>query len=269
MFGNACLKDRLDFEGTTAAIVMAGLVFAFFTDYGCHRLKESNMIAASSKFNDEFVNLIILELGIIFHSVCKLSCRVPTKVRTDKSLVVIGVTLVVSGDSFFITLFIVILFHQMFEGIALGTRIAAYRRPQPSAPTNESPQQSANPKTEANNSGNSSTSLVTPSSPNGASLWIKILGAAIFGFTTPIGMAIGISVLKRFNGQDPDTLIAIGTLDALSAGILLWVGIVEMWAHDWVFKEGELVNAGAVQTACASFGLLAGMALMSFLGKWA
>lgn len=183
----------------------------------------------------------------------------------------IGLTLVVAGDSFFITLFIVILFHQMFEGIALGSRIADIRQPEPSTTTtNEPPLPSANPKAEVGSSGNSSSSVVrSSSSSNGLSLSKKLLMAAVFGITTPLGMAIGIGVLQRFNGQNPGTLIAIGTLDAVSAGVLLWVGIVEMWAHDWVSKDGELVNAGAVQTVCASVGLFAGMALMSFLGKWA
>ncbi|KAK8134093.1 hypothetical protein PG984_006105 [Apiospora sp. TS-2023a] len=251
MFGNECLKGRVDFEGTTAAIVMGGLVVSFFLDYGFHRLEDhiksqsNTTTTASARFSDDFVNVVILELGIVFHSI------------------LIGLTLVVAGDSFFITLFIVILFHQMFEGIALGTRIADIRQPEAStSTTNESPVPSANPKTEVSSSGNSSSSLVTPSSSNRLSLWKKLSMAAIFSITTPIGMAIGIGVLQRFNGQDPATLIAIGTLDAVSAGVLLWVGIVEMWAHDWVSKDGELFNAGAVQTACASVGLLAVPALV-------
>lgn len=55
-------------------------------------------------------------------------------------------------------------------------------------------------------------------------------------------MAIGIGVLKNFNGNDPSTIIAIGTLDALSAGILAWVGVVEMRAHDWMLG-GEMTTA--------------------------
>lgn len=76
MFGNECLKDKVKFEGTTAAIVMAGLVVSFFVDYGCHRLAKSlagaNRTAASAKLNDDLVNVLILEAGIIFHSICKL-----------------------------------------------------------------------------------------------------------------------------------------------------------------------------------------------------
>jgi zinc transporter 1/2/3 len=143
---------------------------------------------------------------------------------------VIGLTLIVAGDSFFLTLFAVILFHQMFEGIALGTCIAGL------------------PSTKA-------------------SFLQKSLMATAFALITPIGMAIGIGVLNHFNGNDPSTLIAIGTLDALSAGILAWVGLVEMLARDWL--HGPLLNAGMVKTGAAMVALLAGMILMSVLGKWA
>lgn len=37
-------------------------------------------------------------------------------------------------------------------------------------------------------------------------------------------MAIGTGVLGSFNGNDRATIVAIGTLDALSAGILIWRG---------------------------------------------
>lgn len=181
----------------------------------------------------------------------------------------VGVTLVVAGDSFFITLFIVILFHQMFEGLALGTRIATLRQyshtetvaPLPSV----EPKQPASVDTTGNLSATRSHELVK-SKP--VPMAKKLAMALAFAITTPIGMAIGTGVLQQFNGQDPSTLVAIGTLDALSAGILLWVGLVEMWARDWIFG-GELVDSSAAVTICASVGLVAGMVLMSFLGKWA
>jgi zinc transporter 1/2/3 len=152
---------------------------------------------------------MMLEAGIIFHSV------------------LVGLTTVVAGDSYYITLFIVILFHQAFEGVALGSRIAELRT---------------------------------------VSVWIKILMGLGFAITTPLGMAIGIGTLNYFNGNDPSTVIAIGTLDALSAGVLLWVGIIEMLAHDWLY--GPLAEAGIVKIATALIGLVGGMVLMSFLGKW-
>lgn len=149
---------------------------------------------------------------------------------------VIGLTLVVAGDSFFKTLFVVIIFHQIFEGLALGTAIASLPSP---ASTSSHP----------------------------VRLRQKILMAAAFTLITPIGMAIGIGVLNTFNGNDPSTIIAIATLDAFSAGILLWVGLVELWAHEWM--HGGLATAPLGRVLVGGSSLVTGMALMSLLGKWA
>merc|ERR1712098_647936 len=146
---------------------MGGVFLAFLVEYIGNRLV--------SRRN------AVMESGIVFHSI------------------LIGITLNVTPNSYFTTLFIVILFHQMFEGLALGTRIAALK---------------------------SSTSFLT-----------KVLMAGVFTLITPIGMAIGVGVLQHFNGNDPATIVSIGTLDALSAGILLWVGLVEMLAHDWMWGD--------------------------------
>jgi zinc transporter 1/2/3 len=64
-------------------------------------------------------------------------------------------------------------------------------------------------------------------------------------------------------------LVTFGTLNALSAGILIWVGVVDMWARDWVIEGGEMLRTGAVRTVIALFFLVAGLVLMSVLGKWA
>lgn len=90
-----------------------------------------------------------------------------------------------------------------------------------------------------------------------------------FALITPLGMAIGIGVLNQFNGQDSTTLWVIGTLDALSAGVLIWVGLVDMWARDWVIEGGDMISAGVGRLSVGMFSLVAGMVLMSFLGKWA
>lgn len=190
---------------------------------------------------------------------------------------VIGLTLVVAGDSFFLTLFVVILFHQIFEGLALGTRIATIGTHdnceviQNHSPVRDNAQdtdKSANSPTEE------TAGVASTAAPQyGLSMKKKLSLAALFAFVTPIGMAIGIGVLHKFNGNDKSTLIAIGTLDALSAGILVWVGVVEMWAADWMIgshgHKAELAEADMLTVGLAGSGLVAGLALMSLLGKWA
>jgi zinc transporter 1/2/3 len=153
-----------------------------------------------------------MEAGILFHST------------------LIGLTLVVAGDSFYRTLLVVIVFHQFFEGVALGARIALL--PGPAFPA-------------------------------------KFLMAVAFALVTPFGMAVGIAVLRRFNGNNPATVIAFGVLDALSAGILVWVGVVDMWARDWVIEGGEMLDSGVVKTLGAGASLVCGLVLMGVLGKWA
>ncbi|ETI20459.1 hypothetical protein G647_08495 [Cladophialophora carrionii CBS 160.54] len=248
MFANECL-GRLSYEATTSAVVMAGIFLAFLVEYVSHRIllsraQNSNGTAASqapsrqcpspdktvpqpalATYADHhlppsglspntYLSVLVMEAGILFHSI------------------LIGLTLVVAADSYYITLFIVIVFHQFFEGVALGSRIAVL-------------------------SGSRRTMIH------------KLLMAAAFVLITPLGMAIGLGVLNHFNGNDPSTIVAIGTLDALSAGILLWVGVVDMWARDWVVVGGELVDAAFGKVLCAGLSLVSGMVLMGVLGKWA
>lgn len=290
MFQNECLGE-LAYESTAAAILMAGLFLSFLVEYSGSRLVEwhqakeraRNTEVASSASDSQpqistpradMVNITVLECGIIFHSL------------------LIGLTLVVAGDSFFGTLFAVIVFHQMFEGIALGTRIAALGRPDAAAAhggihghghgpghghfhhesTTSEPKgaeattkRSGRDESLGNESDGSHT--VGESAPH-VSMRKKLLLALAFALVTPIGMAIGIGVLHQFNGNDPSTVIAIGTLDAFSAGILVWVGVIEMWAHDWMLG-GEMTKSGPLRTILGLAALVIGMALMSLLGKWA
>ncbi|RDL37142.1 uncharacterized protein BP5553_04575 [Venustampulla echinocandica] len=266
MFSNSCL-GTLEYESTTAAIFLGGLFISFLVEYLGHRLAHWRKAQVSSgllesdssdpkaqpapgeasddtdirpscphepttlrkhhhRMGSETVSVLVLESGIIFHSI------------------LIGLTLVVAGDSFFITLFIVILFHQVFEGIALGTCIAAL------------------PSTAAQSQATGASPASKP-----VSFTTKLAMAITYALTTPLGMAIGIGVLGRFNGNDPSTIIAIGTLDALSAGILAWVGLVEMWAGDWL--HGGLMDAKPLRTGIAMIALIAGLVVMSVLGKWA
>jgi solute carrier family 39 (zinc transporter), member 1/2/3 len=194
----------------------------------------------------------------------------------------------------------------MFEGIALGTRIASLgfpansnghthgpghhghfhgpKQPSPSTFAEELVAASDHPAHASPNAANSESDSKSPTTENTHTavtdgtkpsrpvstfpMRKKIMLAAAFAIVTPLGMGIGIGVLQNFNGNDPSTIIAIGTLDALSAGILVWVGVVEMWAHDWMLG-GEMTTAGPVRTALGMVALVAGMALMSLLGKWA
>ncbi|KAK5995717.1 Zinc-regulated transporter 1 [Cladobotryum mycophilum] len=270
-FANKCL-GTLAYEGTVSTIVMAGLFLSFLVEYVGHRIVLAKTKTASRQatpkaiLSGEVISILVMEAGILFHSL------------------LIGLTLVVSGDSFFITLFIVIIFHQFFEGIALGSRIANIGTDRPASSLHPHDGCLTDPDTsQASEKGiGSSPEVSPPPSRNKSHNGVQTVGltlqkqlglAALFAFITPIGMAIGIGVLKRFNGNNKSTIIAIGTLDALSAGILIWVGVVEMWAADWMVgahgHKAELAEADILTVVLAGAGLLAGMILMSLLGKWA
>jgi solute carrier family 39 (zinc transporter), member 1/2/3 len=68
MFGNECVGE-LGYEGITAAILMAGLFLAFSVEYVGHRLAAKYW--SRNQYNDEVVSVLVLEAGIIFHSICK------------------------------------------------------------------------------------------------------------------------------------------------------------------------------------------------------
>ncbi|KAJ1338094.1 Zinc-regulated transporter [Microdochium nivale] len=259
MFGNRCV-GILEYEGTTAAVVMAGIFIAWIVEYGSGRAARKYW--SNSQYSDDVVSVFILEAGIIFHSI------------------LIGITVVVASDASFAGLLVVIVFHQMFEGIALGSRIAgvgqhtrdlsaghghAHALPTGPAEHKDSHGTDGAVISSENSNNNSETSSVGPLA---LSMPKKIIMGVTFAITTPIGMAIGTGVIKTFNGADKTTLIALGTLDAVSAGILIWVGVVEMWAGDWMYG-GELANAGLATTLSAGCALVAGLILMSVLGKWA
>ncbi|KAJ9636079.1 high-affinity Zn(2+) transporter zrt1 [Knufia peltigerae] len=273
MFNNQCL-GALDYEATTSAIVMAGIFISFLFEYLGHRIilarktrKYTDTSANATTTNlptkeddstptsatsvhavnsvtgpeasrslaslghshgsavvdptnpNSKLSVSIMEAGILFHSI------------------LIGLTLVVAGDSFYKTLLVVIVFHQFFEGLALGARIA-----------------------------------LLPKKGTGSSFWrTKFPMATAFALITPLGMAIGLGVIHSFNGNDRDTILTIGTLDALSAGILVWVGIVDMWARDWIVEGGEMTarNLGYGKIGLGLLSLVAGFIGMSVLGKWA
>lgn len=164
-------------------------------------------------YASQILAVSILEFGIIFHSVF------------------VGLSLAVAGDEFN-TLFIVLIFHQMFEGLGLGARLAETRWP--------------------------SDKHYIP--------WLMALG---FTITTPIGIAIGIGVKHSFIPGSRTALIANGVLDAISAGILIYTGLVELMAHEFLFSNQFKGEHGFRLMLSAYLIMCLGAGLMALLGKWA
>ncbi|KAK1304262.1 Zinc transporter 5 [Acorus calamus] len=87
-----------------------------------------------------------------------------------------------------------------------------------------------------------------------------------FSLTTPVGIAIGIGIASNYNENSPTALIVEGILNSLSAGILIYMALVDLLAAD--FSSARMRNNGKLQLGAHVF-LLLGAGLMSLLAKWA
>lgn len=129
----------------------------------------------------------VLQLGIMIHSL------------------VIGFTLALASGADFESLVTAILFHQVFEGLSLGIRIAA---------------------------------LPPPTDPQQLILsWLRPVLALLFAITAPAGILSGLYVFGEGytnTGGGVGTKIAEGVLCAISAGMLIYAACVEMLAADIV-----------------------------------
>jgi len=177
--------------------------------------KSDGVVLGSSVLDDSAVAQIlgigILEFGVLLHSV------------------LIGMTLAV--DPAFKILFVVIVFHQMFEGLGLGSRLAFLKLP---------------PKYN----------------------WVAIVGAVLYGCTTPIGIAAGLGIRTSYNPGSKEASIVSGVMDSLSAGILIYTGLVELLAHEFLFNK-EMNQASNKKLAFAVLTMLFGAGIMALLGRWA
>lgn len=145
--------------------------------------------------------------------------------------VFVGLSLAVAGDEFR-TLYVAISFHQFFEGLALGSRFATTQWP-----TNRS---------------------YTP--------WLLSLA---YTLVTPIAIAIGIGVRYSYPPGSRIGLIVTGVFDAVCAGILLYNGMVELMAYDFLYSS-TLKGENSTRRKIFAYILLSlGACLMALIGRWA
>jgi solute carrier family 39 (zinc transporter), member 1/2/3 len=175
-------------------------------------IEEFNNPLSFEDYRAQMTAIFILEFGIIFHSVF------------------IGLTLAVAGSEFD-TLFVVLIFHQTFEGLGLGSRLAITPWPK-------------------------------------ARRWTPYILALAYGFSTPIAIAIGLGVRKTYPPGSQTTLIVNGVFDSISAGILIYTGLVELMAHEFMFSNA--MRKAKINVMMSAFALVClGAGLMALLGKWA
>ncbi|KAI0028207.1 Zinc/iron permease [Vararia minispora EC-137] len=124
----------------------------------------------------QIVGILVLQLGIMLHSA------------------VIGLTLSIASGADFASLATAIAFHQLFEGLSLGVRIAA----------------------------------LPPDAP--PALRAALVG--LFAITTPAGIVAGLVALRGVDAVS--LLLTQGLLSSISAGMLIYAGTAEMLAADFV-----------------------------------
>lgn len=67
-------------------------------------------------------------------------------------------------------------------------------------------------------------------------------------------MAIGLGVRTTYNPDSANALIVSGVLDALSAGVLLYTGLVELLAHDFLFNRESESTFLPLRGGCSALG---------------
>ncbi|KAK7393798.1 hypothetical protein VNO78_22362 [Psophocarpus tetragonolobus] len=96
-------------------------------------------------------------------------------------------------------------------------------------------------------------------------LSITIMGL-FFALTTPVGIGIGIRITNYYEENSPTALIVEGIFDAASAGILIYMALVDLLAAD--FMNPRMQNSSRLRLG-ANISLLLGAGCMSVLAKWA
>ncbi|CAK9139846.1 unnamed protein product [Ilex paraguariensis] len=90
--------------------------------------------------------------------------------------------------------------------------------------------------------------------------------AIFFSLTTPVGILIGFAISNTYNENSPTALIVEGILNSASAGILIYMALVDLLAAD--FMNPRMQSNLKLQFG-ANLSLLLGCGCMSLVAKWA
>ncbi|KAJ4393267.1 hypothetical protein N0V93_002475 [Gnomoniopsis smithogilvyi] len=172
---------------------------------------ETGLPVSEMVYKKMSMNITLLEGGILFHSVF------------------VGMTVSITIEGFVILL-VAILFHQLFEGLGLGSRIAAVPYPKGS---------------------------IRP--------WLLVVA---FGTTAPIGQAIGLITRNSYDPNSAFGLIIVGVFNAISSGLLLYAATVDLLAEDFLSHEAQMTLTKNDKISAFCY-VLAGATGMSIVGAFA
>ncbi|XP_026384844.1 fe(2+) transport protein 1-like [Papaver somniferum] len=94
----------------------------------------------------------------------------------------------------------------------------------------------------------------------------KFLMVFFFSITTPAGIALGMGLSKTYKENSPTALITVGLLNASSAGLLIYMALVDLLAADFMGPKLQ----GSIKLQLKSYvAVLLGAGGMSLMAKWA
>lgn len=89
--------------------------------------------------------------------------------------------------------------------------------------------------------------------------------ACFFAITTPLGIGIGTGISSLYNHNSPRALVIEGILDSISAGILVYMALVDLIAADFLSKR---MSCNVRLQILSYLALFLGAGLMSTLAIW-
>ena len=98
-----------------------------------------------------------------------------------------------------------------------------------------------------------------------AKKWTPYYMAAGYAVTTPVSIAVGLGVRGSYAPGSETGLVVNGVFDAVSAGVLIYTGLVELMAHEFMFSE--VMRRAEGRVVCGAFGMMclgAGELCLSF-----
>ncbi|KAM0876453.1 hypothetical protein ACQ4PT_036149 [Festuca glaucescens] len=93
-----------------------------------------------------------------------------------------------------------------------------------------------------------------------------LLMAFFFAITTPAGITVGAGIASFYNPNSPRALIVEGILDSMSAGILIYMALVDLIAADFLSRR---MSCNPRLQVCSYVALFLGAMAMSSLAIWA
>lgn len=85
---------------------------------------------------------------------------------------------------------------------------------------------------------------------------------------TPIGQAIGLATHALYSPESETGLLLVGTMNAISAGLLIFASLVELMSEDFLSDESWRVLRGK-RRVFACILVFLGAFFMSLVGAWA